>query len=155
MSINKYGFAVIDTNRYGLSPVLEGRIVQAKIFFDHIEFYHDHQPVGNYPRSYGKEEEIYDWRQYIGTLLKKSGAVEHTRFFLQIFKLWRNLLAQSRGRERKGALRLLDEIVRDGNAELSEDAVSLAAENGRTDPDNIRQCYYTKKPSKSWAFSTV
>ena len=40
------------------------------------------------------------------------------------------------------ALRLLDEIVRDGNAEFCEDAVSLAAENGRTDPDSIRQCYY-------------
>ena len=142
MSVNKYGFAVIDTNRYGLSPVLAGRVVQAKVFFDHIEFYHDHQPVGNYPRSYGKEEEIYDWKQYIGTLLKKPGAVEHTRFFQQIPKLWRDLLAQSRGRERKDALRLLDEIVRDGNAEFCEDAVSLAAENGRTDPDSIRQCYY-------------
>ena len=142
VSVNKYGFAVIDTNRYGLSPVLAGRVVQAKVFFDHIEFYHDHQPVGNYPRSYGKEEEIYDWKQYIGTLLKKPGAVEHTRFFQQIPKLWRELLAQSRGRERKDALRLLDEIVRDGNAEFCEDAVSLAAENGRTDPDSIRQCYY-------------
>ena len=142
VSVNKYGFAVIDTNRYGLSPVLAGRVVQAKVFFDHIEFYHDHQPVGNYPRSYGKEEEIYDWKQYIGTLLKKPGAVEHTRFFQQIPKLWRELLAQSRGRERKDALRLLDEIVRDGNAEFCEDTVSLAAENGRTDPDSIRQCYY-------------
>ena len=90
MSVNKYGFAVIDTNRYGLSPVLAGRVVQAKVFFDHIEFYHAHQPVGNYLRSYGKEEEIYDWKQYIGTLLKKPGAVEHTRFFEQIPELWRD-----------------------------------------------------------------
>lgn len=127
VSVNKYGFAVIDTNRYGLPPVLAGRIVQTKLFFGHIEFYHDHQPVGNYSRSYGKEKEIYDWKQYIGTLLKKPGAVEHTRFFQQIPKLWRDLLAQFRGRERKDALRLLDEIVRDGNAEFCEDAISLAA----------------------------
>ena len=32
----------------------------------------------------------------------------------------------------KGALQLLDEIVRDGNAPLCEDALSMAAENGRT-----------------------
>ena len=53
-----------------------------------------------------------------------------------------DILAQSHGKERKGALQLLDEIVRDGNSSLCEDALSLAAENGRTDPDSIRQCYY-------------
>ena len=66
--MNKYGFTVIDTNRYGLSPVLVGRIIQAKAFFDHIEFYHNCQ-------------------QHIGTLLKKPGAVEHIRLFQQIPKL--------------------------------------------------------------------
>ena len=43
LSVNKYGFAVIDTNKYGLAPTLAGKTVQAKIFFDHVEFYHDHQ----------------------------------------------------------------------------------------------------------------
>ncbi len=142
LSVNKYGFTVIDTNKYGLAPTLAGKTVQAKIFFDHVEFYHDHQLVGQYRRSYGRDEELYDWTQYVGTLLKKPGAVEHTRFFKQLPQQWQELLAQSRGRERKGALRLLDEIVRDGNAPLCEDALSMAAENGRTDPDSIRQCYY-------------
>ena len=142
LSVNKYGFAVIDTNKYGLAPTLAGKTVQAKIFFDHIEFYYDHHPVGRYRRSYGRDEELYDWTQYVGTLLKKPGAVEHTRFFKQLPQQWQELLAQSRGRERKGALRLLDEIVRDGNAPLCEDALSMATENGRTDPDSIRQCYY-------------
>jgi len=142
LSVNKYGFAVIDTNKYGLAPTLAGKTVQAKIFFDHVEFYYDHHPVGRYRRSYGRDEELYDWTQYVGTLLKKPGAVEHTRFFKQLPQQWQELLAQSRGRERKGALRLLDEIVRDGNAPLCEDALSMAAENGRTDPDSIRQCYY-------------
>lgn len=142
LSVNKYGFAVIDTNKYGLTPMLAGKTVQAKIFFDHVEFYHDHQLVGRYRRSYGRDEELYDWTQYVSTLLKKPGAVEHTRFFKQLPQQWQELLAQSRGQERKGALRLLEEIVRDGNASLCEDALSLAAENGRTDPDSIRQCYY-------------
>ena len=142
LSVNKYGFAVIDTNKYGLAPTLAGKTVQAKIFFDHVEFYYDHHPVGRYRRSYGRDEELYDWTQYVGTLLKKPGAVEHTRFFKQLPQQWQELLAQSRGQERKGALRLLDEIVRDGNAPLCEDALSMAAENGRTDPDSIRQCYY-------------
>jgi hypothetical protein len=46
------------------------------------------------------------------------------------------------GSERKNALQLLDEIIRDGNASLCADALKLAEENGRTDADSIRQCYY-------------
>lgn len=142
VTVNKYGFATLDTNKYGLAPALSGRIVQAKLFFDHVEFYHDHKPVGRYPRSYEREQELCDWKQYVGTFLKKPGGVEHTRFFRQMPQLWQELLRQSKGRERKDALRLLAEIVRDGNSELCEDVLSLASENGRTDPDSIRQCYY-------------
>ncbi len=43
--VNKYGFAVIDTNKYGLAPALAGKAVPTKIFFSHIEFFHDRQPV--------------------------------------------------------------------------------------------------------------
>ena len=142
VSVNKCGFAVIDTNQYGLAPALAGRTVQAKIFFDHVEFYHDHRLVVQYRRSYSRNEEFCDWTQYVGALLRKPGAVEHTRFFKQFPSSWQALLERSRGKERKNALQLLHEIVQDGNAELSEEALSLAAENGRTDPDSVRQCYY-------------
>ena len=64
--------------------------------------------------------------------------MEHIRFFKQLPQQWQELLAQSRGREWRGALRLLDEIVRDGSAPLCEDALSMAAKNRRTDPDSIR-----------------
>ena len=45
-------------------------------------------------------------------------------------------------KERKNALQLLSEIVNDGNADLCDDALELAAQNGRTDTDSLRQCYY-------------
>lgn len=142
VTVNKCGLAAIDTNKYGLAPALAGHIVQAKVFFDRVEFYHDHRLVAQYRRSYGRNEELYDWTQYVGALLKKPGAVEHTRFFQRMPEQWQELLAHSRGRERKGALQLLSEIVKDGNAGLCNEALTLAAENGRTDPDSIRQCYY-------------
>ena len=142
VTVNKCGLATIDTNKYGLAPALAGWTVQAKIFFDHVEFYHDHRLVAQYRRSYGRNEELYDWTQYVGALLKKPGAVEHTRFFQRMPEQWRELLSQSKGRERKSALQLLSEIVNDGNAGLCEEALAMAAENGRTDPDSIRQCYY-------------
>lgn len=142
VAVNKCGLAAIDTNKYGLSPALAGWTVQAKIFFDHVEFYHDHRLVAQYRRSYGRNEELYDWTQYVDALLKKPGAVEHTRFFQRMPDQWRELLARSKGRERKGALQLLSEIVNDGNAGLCEEALAMAVENGRTDPDSVRQCYY-------------
>ena len=142
VAVNKCGLATIDTNKYGLAPALAGRTVQTKIFYDHVEFYYDHQLVAQYRRSYGRNEEVYDWTQYVGALLRKPGAVEHTRFFQRMPEQWQGLLARSKGRERKDALQLLSEIVADGNVELCDEALALAAENGRTDPDSIRQCYY-------------
>ena len=64
--------------------MLAGEKVQAKIFYDHVEFYHDHRPVGRFPRSYKTNDEVYDWTQYVSTLCKKPGAIEHTRFFHQM-----------------------------------------------------------------------
>ena len=142
LTVNKSGFVTIETNKYGLSPALAGETVQAKIFFDHIDFFHDHRPVGNYPRSYKKNDELYDWVQYMSILCRKPGAVEHTRFFRRMPQQWQSFLAQTSGKERKNALQLLSEIVADGNVSLAGDALELAGENGRTDADSLRQCYY-------------
>ena len=78
-------------------------------------------------------------------LCKKPGAIEHTRFFHQMPQQWQTFLEQTSGRERKNALQLLSEIVSDGNAALCADALELAGENGRTDADSLRQCYYMFK----------
>jgi len=140
--VSKSGFVTIETNKYGLSPMLSGETVQAKIFYDHVEFFHDHHPVGHYRRSYKTNDEVYDWTQYVSVLCKKPGAIEHTRFFHQMPQQWQTFLEQTSGRERKNALQLLSEIVSDGNAALCADALELAGENGRTDTDSLRQCYY-------------
>jgi hypothetical protein len=142
LTVNKSGFILIDTVRYGLSPEMAGTIVQAKIYFDKIEVYHDRCLLKTFGRSYEKNSEVCDWREYLGTLTKKPGAVPHTRFFNQMPKLWQQYLAESDNRERKSALLLLMEIVGDGNEGLCDEALELAKDNGRTDADSIRQCYY-------------
>ena len=55
---------------------------------------------------------------------------------------WQDYLSATKGKERKSALQLLSEIVADGNSELCDDALKLAAANGRADVDSLRQCYY-------------
>ena len=142
LRINKYGFVAIDTNKYGISPELSGQIAQAKIFYDKVEIYYEHTLLKIYDRKYGNNEEITDWTQYLPTLCRKPGAVEHTRFFNQMPKLWQEYLKITEGKERKTALMLLSEIVSDGNVSLCDETLSFANECGRSDTDSIRQCYY-------------
>ena len=142
LRVNKYGMVSVDTNKYSVTPELAGGQVQAKIFSDKVEFYHEKSLISTYKRSYEKDKEFYDWTQYLNTLCRKPGAVEHTRFFGQMPKLWQEQLRLSHGKERKNALELLLEIVGDGNRELCEESITLATECGRTDADSIRQCYY-------------
>lgn len=84
-----------------------------------------------------------DWTQYVRTLCRKPGAAEHTRFFSAMPLPWQSYLSQTRGQERKSALQLLDDIVRDGNAEFCVDILTLAQQNGRSDVDSVKQCYYS------------
>jgi len=140
--VNNYGCILVDTNRYGISPEYVGQIVQLRIHYNQIEIYHDHTLLKTYERSYGKNEEILDWKQSIGVMCKKPGGAVHARFFDQIPKLWREHLQATTRRERKSSLLVLQEIVKDGNDALASDAIALAHECGRLDSDSIRQCYY-------------
>ena len=141
LRIDKYGFVTVDTAKYGISPELAGQMATVKIYFDTVEIYYDHTLLKAYERSYKRNAEVMDFTQYLTTLQKKPGAVPHTRFFHQLPKLWQQHLKDTQGRERKTALLLLSEIVRDGNLALGDEAISMASECGRCDTDSIRQCY--------------
>ena len=137
--ISKTGFVTIDTNRYGVSPELAGRLVQAKLWFDKIEIFHDHQRLKTFRRNYGKNQECLDWRDYLPTLVKKPGAATETTFFSQMPKLWQQHLQGVQGAERKSALLLLSEIARDGDDALCDEALRMASKQGLADTESIRQ----------------
>lgn len=142
LKVDKYGFIKVDTTKYGLSPELSDKVVQAKIYFDKIEVFYDRSLLKTFRRSYLKNGEDYDWKDYLPSLVKKPGATEHTRFFSQMPKLWQDYLKNIKGQEKKSALLLLSEIVQDGNEALCNEALELAEEYGKLDVDNIRQCYF-------------
>jgi len=147
LTVNKSGFITVDTVKYGLSPELSRKTVQAKIFFDKIEVFYDHCLLKTFRRSYDKNSEDCGWQDYLPSLVKKPGATEHTRFFNQMPALWQEYLKSVTGRERKTALLLLSEIVQDGNESLCDEALELAREYGALNSDNIRQCYlFISKP---------
>jgi hypothetical protein len=149
LRVSKDGYIKIDSNKYGVSPEMSGKIVQAKIYFDKIAVYYDHSLLKTFSRSYGKNDEDSNWKDYLPSLVKKPGAVEHTRFFNQMPKLWQKYLQSINGRERKSALMLLSEIVDDGNETLCDETLELAGEYGTLEIDNIRQCYlFISKPER-------
>ena len=143
VKVTKTGFATLDTNKYGLSPEYNGKTVMAKIFFDKIEFYFDHSLLAVYSRCYEKRQTFMDWTQYIRTLCRKPGAVEHTRFFTFMPLSWQTYLLHTSGSERRNALQLLEDIVNDGNADHCTEVLDLAQRSGRTDAESVRQCYYS------------
>ena len=150
LKADKYGFIKVDTTKYGLSPELANHVIQVKIYFDKIEVSYDHCLLKTFRRSYEKNGEDSDWKDYLPSLVKKPGATEHTRFFNQMPKLWQSYLKSVSGRERKSALLLLSEIVQDGNESLCDDALELAGEHGALNSDNIRACYlFISKPERS------
>jgi hypothetical protein len=149
VTVNKYGFIKVDTNKYGLSPEMLDKVVQVKVYLDKIEVYYDRCLLKTFRRSYNRNDADCDWKDYLQTLIKKPGGTEHTRFFNQMPKLWQEYLKSVKGSERKSALLLLSEIVEDGNEALCDEALELASEYGKLGADNIRQCYQLiAKPEK-------
>ncbi|GHV49583.1 hypothetical protein FACS189499_10640 [Clostridia bacterium] len=150
LTVNKIGFITIDTAKYGLSPEFNGKIVQVKIYFDKIEVFYDRNLLKTFRRNYDKNDENFDWKDYMKTLIKKPGATEHTRFFEQMPKLWREYLKSADCKERKSALTILSEIIADENADICEDILQLATGYGTVESENIRQCYaWLSKPENN------
>ena len=141
-AVDKTGFVKIDRNRYGVSPEFAGQIVQAKLWFDKIELFHERRRLKTFRRNYGRNQECLDWRDYLPALTKKPNAATETKFFGQMPLLWQRHLQATQGAERKSALLLLSEIVQDGNDALCDEALRLASQQGYADTESIRQCYY-------------
>lgn len=141
MILNKYGWATFETNRYGLDPGLNGAVVQAKIWYDRLEFFHDHQLIGTYSRVYGRRQESLNPAVYLKALTAKPNAVAETRFFEAFPEGWKTVLADSRGQDRRNALKLLRDMAAVSSLDTCEEALQMAADNNCRDLDSIRHCF--------------
>jgi hypothetical protein len=81
LPVYKDGATIVDKRKYRLSPELHGKTVQAKVYFDKIEMFYDHCLLKTCTRSYDKNNDDFDWKDYLPSLVKKPGATEHTKFF--------------------------------------------------------------------------
>jgi hypothetical protein len=123
--------------------------VYTKAFAERVEIYCDDELVKEYRRSYRENEEVMEWQTYLPLLLKKPGATPNTRFFDQLPRLWQAHLKAVQGQDRRDALKLLAQIVEDGNEGVCDTVLELAGECGASDIESLRQCYlFVSEPER-------
>ena len=75
LRIDKYATFSYSTNRYSVPDHLVGHFVDAKIFSDKIEVYHDNKLLASHERSYGKHDWVISIEHYLNTFRRKPGAL--------------------------------------------------------------------------------
>ena len=73
---DKYATVSYRCNRYSVPDNLVGCFVDAKVFSQKIEFYHENQMVASHVRDYGKHQWIIAIEHYLNTFNKKPGALQ-------------------------------------------------------------------------------
>lgn len=92
LKVSKTGFLTVETNKYGVSSELQGETVQAKIYFDRINFFYQGEEVGSFARSYERHKEFYDWKKFLSVLCRKTNATINASFFHQFPEKWQYCL---------------------------------------------------------------
>jgi transposase len=75
LRVDKYVTVSFKGNRYSVPDHLVGKFVDAIIYCDKIEFYHENFRVAVHPRNYGKQQWIINIEHYLHTFKKKPGAL--------------------------------------------------------------------------------
>jgi hypothetical protein len=140
-SVDKFGFIQVDTNKYLAGMDLQGQLVGVEIWYDKIVIFCDNNPIKRHSRCYETKKTISDWRDYLPVLIRKPRATTNTKFFDQMPLLWQKHLESLKGKELKDSLILLNDIIKDGNENISNDVLEIAEESGKTDIETLKACY--------------
>lgn len=73
-TVDSSGCVRVRTNAYSVGAKV-GKTVQAKIYSDVVELWHDNKCVGHHERSYDKHQQVLDLEHYLDVLEHKPGAM--------------------------------------------------------------------------------
>jgi hypothetical protein len=76
-SVSKTCLVRFDNNRYSVMASAVGRPVEIRAYADHIELRQDGRMVGEHPRSFGRDQTIFDPWHYVPVLARKPGALRN------------------------------------------------------------------------------
>jgi transposase len=149
-SLTPYSQVIYETNRYSV-PVEKARstlVVKAYPF--HVEIFHETDLLARHPRSYEREQDIFNPLHYLALLAQRPGAFEYARPLKGWRKEWpeayHRLLATLRekwpeGRGVKEFVRVL-RLHQEAPASLIEQAVTQALSYGCAHFDGVSHCLH-------------
>src|SRR4051794_36316067 len=141
-TVNSLGCAKVLTNAYSV-PLKPGTQVQAKVYANAVELWHDGQCVARHERCYSRQQQVLDLEHYLDILTRKPGALAGSRPLEQqrraglwpasFDKIWQALITrhgkQSGTKQMIDLLKLTKEVGRD----RLRQAIETALETGCTD----------------------
>jgi hypothetical protein len=141
-TVNSLGCVKVLTNAYSV-PLKPGTQVQAKVYANAVELWHDGQCVARHERCYSRQQQILNLEHYLDILSRKPGALAGSRPLEQqrraglwpdsFDEIWQALITrhgkQSGTRQMIDLLKLTKEVGRD----RLRQAIETALETGCTD----------------------
>ena len=128
----------LDRNRYSVPCELVGQAVSLRLYPERIDIVAHDMRVARHPRSFSRQQTLYDWQHYIPLIERKPGALRNGAPFADMpepLQRLRNLLLRREGGDRVMA-KVLSAIAQfDLEAVLV--AVDLVLESGLPSAEHI------------------
>jgi len=146
VTLNAYSQVTFETNRYSVPVEFAYRQFVLKAYPFQIEVLHGVEVVARHPRSYARQQEIYDPLHYLPLLEQRPGAFEHAKPLRQWRARWspvyEQLLADLQAKRPEGDgipefVRIL-KLHRDHPAGLVEQAITRALGSRCAHLDGVR-----------------
>jgi transposase len=146
--LTPYSQATFETNRYSVPVAQARREVIVKAYPFHVDLFDKGALLARHPRSYGKEQDIFDPLHYLALLEQRPGAFEYAKPMKQWRKDWpqsyhrmlHNLKEKwPEGRGVQEFVRIL-QLHKDYPANLMEQAIEQALSYGCVHLDGVLHC---------------
>ncbi len=148
--LTPYSQATYETNRYSVPVNRARREVILKAYPFHVDISDKAELIARHPRSYGKEQDIFDPLHYLPLLEQRPGAFEYAKPLRRWKKDWpesyHTMLQVLRGKwpEARGVqefIRIL-QLHKDYPADLIEQAIEQALSYGCVHLDGVLHCLH-------------
>ncbi len=152
VSLMPYSQVEFETNRYSVpADNLHSKLV-LKAYPFRVKILHGNDVLAEHPRSYARNQEIFDPLHYLPLLEQRPGAFEHAKPIRRWRKQWpavyEQLLARLKVENRDGrGIREFVQILKlhqEYPAELVEQAVTQALQFGCIHADGVRLCLHQR-----------
>ncbi len=150
VTLNPYSQVVFETNRYSVPVEAAYHQLTLRAYPFWVAVLHQERVVARHPRSYARQQELYDPLHYLPLLEQRPGAFEHAKPLRQWRGQWppvyEQLLArlQVTGPDGPGVREFVQilSLHRDYPATLVEQAITQALGHGCAHREGVRLCLH-------------